>query len=281
MQLGERIKTTENADIHLFDQTKVIKLFNKGISEEIVDYEYKISLTAKQYGCTCPDIYERTEVEGRHGLVFERIIGKTINFLLKKPFSSAKQMAMHTASAHAQINKVAFGSSGHPFDENSIVLKRQYDYFRSKILKIEVLSDEEKKSILDYLHRLPDALRLCHGNLHTSNFIVSKSKHYIVNWENAYIGHPASDVARTVLMLQIPYDHEDIPGLLKPMFSMILQSYAASYIKMYTSITEIEKRDIDAWMLPVAAARLSENRPHEREWLIAFIKDELHKQSYH
>lgn len=281
MQLGQHIKTTDNADIHLFDQSRVIKLFNKGVPEDTVDYEYKICLTAKQYGCICPDIYEKAEINGRFGLVFERIIGTTVNRLLKKPFSSAKQIAMHTASAHAQINKVAFGSSGHPFDENSIILKRQYDYFRSKILKAEGLTEEERKNILEYLHRLPDALRLCHGNLHTSNFIVSKSKHYVVNWENAYIGHPASDVARTVLMLQVPYDHDDIPSILKPLFSMVLQSYASSYMKMYTSMTQISKKDIEAWMLPVAAARLSENRPHEREWLIAFIKDELHKQSYH
>ena len=281
MTIGTLIGKGRTADIHAFGDDKVIKLFHEETPESQVDYEFKINLVANQYDCPCPRVYEKVNIDNRFGIVFEKVEGVTVTDLLKKPMSSAKQLAMHTASAHAKINKVSFGSSGHPFDENSIILPRQYDYFKKCINATEVLSDDEKKQIIDYLLKLPDSLRLCHGDLHTDNYIVVGSTHYIIDWTNAYIGHPASDIARSILLMQTPYGKEDIPGILRPFASMIIQSYMSSFLKIYSSITEVKQSEIEAWMLPVAAARLSENVPHEREWLLSIIKEELNKQRYH
>lgn len=281
MTIGSLIGKGRTADIHAYGEDKVIKLFHEETPESWVDYEYKINLVANQFKCPCPKVYEKVTIDNRYGIVFEKIEGVTVTDLLKKPFSNARQLAMHTASAHAKINKVSFGSSGHPFDENSIVLPRQYDRFKKSINEAEALSDDEKKEIIDYLLKLPDGLRLCHGDLHTDNYIVVGSTHYIIDWTNAYIGHPASDIARSVLLMQTPYGKQNIPGVMKPFVSLIIQSYMSSFIKVYSSITELKQSEIDAWMLPVAAARLNENVPYEREWLLSIIKDELNKQRYH
>lgn len=281
MTIGTLIGKGRTADIHTFGNDKVIKLFHEETPESWVDYELKINIVANQYDCPSPKVYEKVNIDNRFGIVFEKIEGVTVSDLLKKPLNNAKQIAMHTASAHAKVNKVSFGSSGHPFDENSIVLPRQYDYFKKNINATEALTDDEKKQIISYLLKLPDGLRLCHGDLHPENYIVVGSTHYIIDWTNAYIGHPASDIARSVLLMQTPYGIRDIPGLLKPFVSMIIQSYLSSFLKVYSSITEVRQHEIDAWILPVAAARLCENVPDEREWLLSIIKEELVKQRYH
>ncbi|GKT30071.1 phosphotransferase, partial [Aduncisulcus paluster] len=144
MAIGKIIGQGRTADIHEFDQDKIVKLFHEKTPEDWVDYEYKINLVANQFGCSVPKIHEKTLIDGRYGLVFDYIEGDLVTDLLKKPFQNPKHIAMHTASAHAKVNAVAFGSSGHPFDENSIVLSRQYDYFTKKIKASDALSPEEK-----------------------------------------------------------------------------------------------------------------------------------------
>lgn len=281
MTIGKLIGSGRTADIHEYGEDKVIKLFHESTPEDWVDYEYKINLVACQFGCPCPKVHDKLLIDDRYGIVFDKIEGTTVTELLKKPMKSAKQIAMHTASAHAKVHKVAFGSSGHPFDENSIVLPRQYDYFKKRINATDALNEEEKKDVISYLLKLPDGLRLCHGDLHTDNYIVKGSKHVIIDWTNAYIGHPASDIARSLLLMQTPYGKQDIPGLMKPIASLIIQSYMSSFLRVYLSISDIRQSDVDAWLLPVAAARLQENVPYEREWLLGIIKDELSKQRYH
>ncbi len=280
MTLGEIIGKGRTADIHAYGEGKVVKLFHDHIQESWIDYEYRINRVANQFKCPVPKVYEIVDIENRKGIVFERIDGETVTDLLKKPFSKASHIAMRTAAAHAEVSKVSFGSSGHPFDENSIKLPRQYDYFKEKINDTTALTDDEKKDVIDYLMRLPDGLRLCHGDLHPENFIVQGSTHYIIDWTNAYIGHPASDIARSLLMMESPFGKSDLPSLMKPMIGFIIQSYMKSFIRVYLSLIDIKHKDIKAWTLPVAAARLHENVPDEREWLLSIIKDELNKQRY-
>jgi len=281
MTLGNKIHSSRIADLFDYGNDKIVKLFSEKTLKEFVEYEFNINKVAGQYDCPVPKVIEIIEHEGRFGLVFEKIIGQSVTEILKKPMKNAKQVAMHTASAHAKIHSVAFGSSGHPFDQHSIVLPRQYDYFKSKILKTEALSDEEKTDIIDYLMKLPDKLRLCHGDLHTGNYLVSDSKHYVIDWREAYIGHPASDIARVQLLVQTPSSSNELSGVKKAFKSMFIQSYLRSFIRMYMQLTGLKQHELDAWILPVAAARLSEEIPDEREWLLALIKDELNKQRYH
>lgn len=281
MTLKDRIHSGQLSEVYDYENDKVVKLYNKTISKEYVEYVFKINQVATQYECPVPKILELVEHEGRYGLVFEKVDGVTISNLLKKPMKNAKQIAMHTASAHAKVHSVAFGSSGHPFDEHSIILPRQYDYFKSRIQKCDALTEEEKSDIIDYLLKLPDKLRLCHGNLHTGNYLVSDSKHFIIDWSDAYIGNPASDIARVLLLIQTPSDTTGASGLMKPFASMAAQAYMRSFLKTYMSLTDLKQHEVDAWMLPVAAVRLSENIPNEREWLLSLIKEELNKQRYH
>jgi len=281
MKLGEIIGQGRTADIHAYGTDKVVKLYHDHIKESWVDYEYKINKVANQFDCPSPTVYEKVFIDNRHGIVFDKIVGNTVTDLLKNPWARAKHIAMRTAAAHARVSNVSFGSSGHPFDENSIGIPRQHAYFKEKINATDALTDEEKQRVIEYLMRLPDGLRLCHGDLHPDNYIVQGTKHYIIDWTNAYIGHPASDIARSLLMMETPYGKDDLPSLMKPFVGFIVQSYMKSFVRVYLSLVDIDHKDIKAWTLPVAAARLHENVPQEREWLLSIIKEELNKQRYH
>jgi len=281
MTLGPLIGQGRTAEIYAYESDKVIKLYHSHIDESWIDHEHKINQIANQYNCPSPKVYEKIKIEERVGIIFERIDGSTVTDLLKKPWNKAEHIAMRTAAVHANIHKVSFGSSGHPFDENSIDLPRQNDYFKSKINDTDALSPEEKSEIIDYLSRLPEKLILCHGDLHTDNYIVMNRKHYVIDWTNAYIGNPASDIARSLLMMESPYGKEFLPPLIRPFISFIVHAYNKSFLRTYLSINNIKQGEINAWRLPVAAARLHENVPEEREWLLSIIQKELEKEKYH
>jgi len=47
------------------------------------------------------------------------------------------------------------------------------------------------------------------------------------------------------------------------------------YLKRYFRISPYPRNELDAWLLPVAAGRLSEEIPHETDPLIKFVKKQL------
>jgi hypothetical protein len=47
------------------------------------------------------------------------------------------------------------------------------------------------------------------------------------------------------------------------------------YLNEYCRLSRAKLEDIDRWMLPVAAARLREDVPGERDWLLRLIDDRL------
>lgn len=45
-----------------------------------------------------------------------------------------------------------------------------------------------------------------------------------------------------------------------------------AYLSEYLRLSKATAGEMERWILPVAAARLRENVPGEREWLLAIIK---------
>jgi hypothetical protein len=48
-----------------------------------------------------------------------------------------------------------------------------------------------------------------------------------------------------------------------------------SYLNEYMRVAKVKFEDIDAWMLPVAAAKLKDKVPGEEKWLMKIIDTRL------
>jgi len=123
--------------------------------------------------------------------------------------------------------------------------------------------------VLDGLSKLPDEDRLLHGDFHPDNILLTTRGPIIIDWNDATAGDPWADVARTSLLLSTSQLPPDAPGRL--LISAGRRWLHRVYLKRYTKLRPEGRARLARWQPIVAAARLAENVPGERDHLMALI----------
>ena len=83
MQKRAIIGIGRTAEVYEWGQDKVLKLYFDWFPKDWIDYEAEIGYSINKAGVSSPTIYGIVEVEGRKGIIFQRIIGKTMLKLIE------------------------------------------------------------------------------------------------------------------------------------------------------------------------------------------------------
>ncbi len=130
-------------------------------------------------------------VNGRNGLLYQRVNGETmLEELSRKPWRSpglGRRMAelhveMHTRTAPADIPS-------------------QRQRLAGKIGRAEALPADLRAKALAALEQMPDGDRLCHGDFHPGNILMTAQGETIIDWIDASRGNPLADLARTTILV--------------------------------------------------------------------------------
>jgi uncharacterized protein (TIGR02172 family) len=264
MEKGELLGKGMTAEVYKWGQDKVLKLYIDNYNEEWVKREVVIGQKIHEAGVPSPMVFDMVEIDGRKGVIFQRIFGKTILSIVEtEPWmlcSFVKQMA----GFHYKIHKCS--TDGIPSQKEKFALAIK--------LSSEILGDKVKK-ILNYVDRLPEGDNICHGDLYFSNIIVSNNKLVAIDWSSGYIGDPSGDLARTCLIINSPAISLGTPDIVAAMYTYTNRLVYWTYLNEYMRVAKIKSVNIDAWMLPVAAARLKDKIPGEEKWLRKIINKRL------
>ena len=84
LPLDSSIAHGRTADIFEWDDSHILKLFHNWFSLEDIEYEFKIAKAVHASGVKSPAVKEIVQVDGRNGLIYERIHGETMFTLLKR-----------------------------------------------------------------------------------------------------------------------------------------------------------------------------------------------------
>ena len=253
-QLGEPIARGRTAGIYIWDARHVLNLFHEDVYRTIIEYEARAAAAASAAGLPAPAPGEIIAVANRLGIVYESVSGPTmLDLMLQKPWM-ALDCARTLASIQAQIH--------------SAEVRTRLEPLRSKLelnIRRAQLPEISRAAALDALESMPDGRRLCHGDLHPANIVMSSRGPVIIDWLDASLGNPLADVARTVIIILgdgqhlLPGDHP-----LKP----LIQSFHKAYLDTYFRLRPANREELSYWVTIVAAARLSENIPEVEQWLL-------------
>jgi hypothetical protein len=72
-------------------------------------------------------------------------------------------------------------------------------------------------------------------------------------------GNPLCDVARSKLILETGEIPASVPFAMRYLLKFGQKLLAKAYVEEYRKVSSVKERDIDAWLLPLYAARLVEN----------------------
>lgn len=240
------------ADVYLYDENEIIKVLHKDFPKELLEFELNINQIINQNQLPSPKVVGLTTWANRVGLIFERIQGPTLMGQLFENPNHVEQVGKIMGKLHSEIHQA-----------KSKELPNQKDKLIEAIegLPENVLSRLEKNVVKNYLKTLPSDQCICHGDFHPENILVEEKRYVVIDWLTARSGNPACDVARTMVILKYAVLPEDIPDTLKSLFEELRERLVTAYLNSYMNLTEMTLASIEAWEVPVMAARLSENLP--------------------
>jgi len=258
MKKGSLIGAGRTAEIFAWGDDRVLKLFLDWCPHSWIEKEERLSRVIYESGLPVPAVEGIIEVDGRRGIIFERVEGGSMLDEMGSKRSGVLRYAETLAELHTSIH------SREVPDMPSL-----RDMIERGIRHARMLSEEERTRALQVLNQMNDGTILCHYDFHPMNVIMSPRGPVIIDWMSACQGNPHADIARTLLISQgflyaIPLD-----------WHATLKSFIDCYLERYLEIREISLKEVKAWRLPIAAARLNENIPHEKDWLLSVVKEEL------
>ena len=260
MQPGPRIGQGRTAEIFTWGEDEVLKLFRPEFSSaEVSAHEAELARMIYAAGAPSPAIGDLVEIDGRAGIIYERIDGPSLEARVTANLWRIPEVARTLAETQVAVQSCSVPA-----------LQPLRDLLRWKIGHAAPLSAALRARALSALERLPDGTALCHGDFHLGNVLLSRRGPLVIDWENATNGHPLADVARTLVTLRLGWVYTKSPAqhmLLRGAITVLL----AFYLHRYRQLRPAPRQELDAWMLPVAAGRLSEAIAEEQPHLLALV----------
>lgn len=264
MVKGDLIGKGMTAEVYEWGRDKVLKLYFDRFGDEWVDYEAGIGNAVHKAGVPSPAVYDIVNVDGRKGIIFQRIFGKSILKRIQAEPWDLYKYATGFAGLQYKIHQCRAES-----------LPTQKERFTTKIKSSSQILGELEGRILDYIDSLPNGNSVCHGDFHFNNIIISDNDMIPIDWNNAYKGDPMSDIARTCLMMISPSKPHGTADFIIMLSQYVKWSTYWTYLNEYMRLSKTSFNAIDAWVLPAAAAKLRDKVPGEEKWLLDIIHNRL------
>jgi Ser/Thr protein kinase RdoA (MazF antagonist) len=249
------------AEIYAWEPGQVLKLFREGTPPGNVAYEARIAHAVHTAGLPVPAPGEVIEVNGRLGLIYERVEGRSLAQTLRARPWAVVRLARLAAGLHTRMHAVP----GAPD------LPPQRTRLEHKIRGAGALPPDLGAAALAALDRMPEGDRLCHGDFHPENILMARHGPVIIDWVDATRGAPLADVARSSVLL-LGAASEVRTGLPA---RWVTRWYLHVYLARYFQLCPGGREEFAAWWPIVAAGRVEEQIADQQAWLLAQVRARL------
>jgi aminoglycoside phosphotransferase (APT) family kinase protein len=253
-----RVGEGREADVFAWDQGTVLRLLRRSSDPARVEREAAAMRAAANGGVDVPNVYGMTMVEGRAGLIMDRVDGPDLIALMGKRPWAVPRVARIVGRAQARMHDVVA-----PDDLPSL-----RELVRTKIAAAADLPADLADFALRKLDALPDGDRLCHGDFHPGNVLLGRGGPAVIDWTDASRGDPAADLARTRLLLRQGAIPEHMPALIRGLQAFGRGAFFRLYLRAYARARPIDDDLVDRWEVVRVADRVREGIDAEQPALL-------------
>jgi Phosphotransferase enzyme family len=252
--LGPKLGAGREADVYAYGDAAVLKLYRPGFGGHPAEAAALQSLDG-----IAPRLLDLVDRDGRTGLVLERFDGPDMLTLLQRRPWRVFGLAGVLAVTHRAVHRVA--APAQLPELRPVLAARIHD---------APLPPHLRSFAMRVLDGLPDGDRLCHGDYHPGNVLLTADRTAVIDWPAATRGVPEADHARTLLLLRWAVPLPGTPPLSRALIavgrSLLAHRYARTYRRGAPPL-----RQVDSWLLVHAAARLSEGIQVEQSMLTGML----------
>jgi uncharacterized protein (TIGR02172 family) len=257
--MGKPVALGRTAELYAWPEDRVLKLYFDWFDLENIQFEQRMAQSVHTAGLPVPAVGDIVQVNGRNGLIYERVDGQEMwSAFQKRPWQLAT-LARQTAQLHAEMHANTLRPD----------LPSQRRRLENKLHGADALPANLKAATLAALSTLPDGDRICHGDFHPGNIMLTSTRAVIIDWIDASLGNPLADVARTTVILLGAAASSQITEAAQ---KFIIRLFHSFYLRRYFQLRPCGEAEYRRWLPVVAAARLSEAIPELEAWLVGQVQ---------
>jgi aminoglycoside phosphotransferase (APT) family kinase protein len=253
------------AEVFLRPDGTVLKLLRDPAWASRAEREAAALRTLRDHGHAAPAVVDVVTVDGRPGLVLERIEGDNLLALLGHRPQSVLAVARATAVVHLAMHDCPAPGG----------LPDLHDEVHRRLDVADLLAPAADGAVRRMLDGLPRGDRLCHGDLHPGNILGSLAAPAVIDWGDATRGDPVGDVARTVVLHRFAALPPGSPSSLRALAGVGRRLLVGRYLATYRRSRPVGRDALDRWIVVRAAARLGDPVPDEHPHLLRFVQEKV------
>jgi hypothetical protein len=243
----KKIAEGREAEMFEWEGGRVLRLYREGEGIAAPQQARLLEL-ARNCGVRVPREYGTAIVGKRTGFVMERIPGPDLlQELGAKPWRLL-QIGGIWGRLQAGVN------SRHAPPEVPPAALR----YRNAIERSTLIPADLKEAALKQLECAPDGDRLLHGDFHPANIMRGGDELVIIDWANIMRGPAEADYYRSYMICTLGDLPPGTPALLRLAARIGRRVLRGAFVRSYRRTLKLDESVIEAWRLPVIAARIGE-----------------------
>lgn len=260
-----RIAEGREAEVFLRADGRVLKLLRNPDWAFRLEREAAALAVLQANGISAPTAHGLVEVDGRPGLVLERLDGVDLLTRLNSQPWQVVRAGTVLGRTHAAMHDCVAPAT----------LPDLNDDLRQRIDAATALPPRLAEHARRVLAGLDGGDRLCHGDFHVGNILGDWNAPAIIDWGDATRGNPVADVARTELLLRLGEPPPGTGRVVKTFSGVGRQILCWRYMAVYGRVHPVGQGQLRDWEVVRAAARFVEGVDSEHEALAAVIDAHL------
>ena len=173
--------------VYLYDEERILKLYNPEVSREAVEKERTLAREAFIIGVPTSITFETAVCGDRYGIIFEKIRSDSLGHMI----ASRPEMTEQYAAQYAALVRTLHGihTQRTVFPELKAELERRLPRLAP------FCTEADMRLLEDLITRIPDADNLIHGDLHPGNIMVQDGELLLIDLPEMKRGIPKWDLA--------------------------------------------------------------------------------------
>lgn len=281
-KLGNKIGEGGCAEVFEWeDGSKIVKLAKPNTSTAALQAELHHCRIAWECGLPVPQPFELVNIEGRSGVVFERIYGESVlkRFIDRAVEQSKLQQPLNVFDDYVDARMTARLL----FQIHSLSVPNmpcQRESIKHDICRAPYLPEADKAAVIARLDQLPRKHQLCHGDPNPGNILLRENDAVIIDWNMASTGNPEADLAEYIVMIRYAILPPHFPSEASVVLDATREASIRMFMEEYEKLSGIGYADIEPWIALMAARKLAADAISEEEkiLLVNEIRRRLHSK---